>query len=83
MMTPDALMAVAFAEPFRPYLLNIAGGKSYSIRYPEAVHFGVSSFSISAPLLEDYVSGDPLITLPYESVDSVRRLDGVVGQNGS
>ena len=49
MMTPSELMEVVFAEPFRPFHIHTASGRTFEVRYPESVAIGRSTLTVYAP----------------------------------
>lgn len=53
MMTPKEVVNIVLAEPFRPFRINMASGKTYEIRHPEIVQVGKSNLTIFTPMLDD------------------------------
>ncbi len=50
MIAPKFLVATVFAEPFRPFRLHMASGRSFDVRHPEMIKVGRSSVTVySAP----------------------------------
>lgn len=54
MMTPPKLLSYIKAEPFRPFRIHMASGRTFEIRHPEMVKLGKSfllvfSFSPETP----------------------------------
>ena len=54
MMTPPSVLGYVRAEPFRPFRINIASGKTFDVRHPEMVRVGrtnliVFSFASDQP----------------------------------
>jgi hypothetical protein len=52
MMTPKEVLNHVTAEPFRPFRINTASGRSYEIRHPEVVQVGKTTLTISVPLAD-------------------------------
>jgi hypothetical protein len=46
MMTMKRIVNYVSAEPFRPFRINMASGKSYDIRHPEMVQVGRTTFTV-------------------------------------
>jgi hypothetical protein len=42
MATPQQLRQMVRAEPFRPFLVKLAGGRSFTVRHPENVACSVN-----------------------------------------
>ena len=77
MMTPQTVLGYVKAEPFRPFRLHVASGKTFDIRHPEMIK-----------VLKSYVlifkAADDALELPdeWESVsltltDSISHLEAV------
>lgn len=77
MIVPKDIITTVFAEPFRPFRINMASGKSYEIRHPEVVQVGKSNLTIFTPLVEgeegDY--GQPWKKVSLMLIESVEPLD--------
>ena len=43
MLTPDALRGYVKAEPFRPFRLHLASGRTFDVRHPEMLKILKSS----------------------------------------
>jgi hypothetical protein len=50
MMTPIEIVRHVFAEPFRPFRIHTASGRTFEIRHPEVVQMGRSTLTIFTPL---------------------------------
>ncbi len=83
MMTPKEVVNIVLAEPFRPFRINMASGKTYEIRHPEIVQVGKSNLTIFTPLLDDEdAEGNQLwkkISLMF--IESIEPLDVAVDSN--
>jgi hypothetical protein len=49
MMTPRKLLVYMTTEPFRPFRLSMASGKTFEVRHPENIAISKSSARIYAP----------------------------------
>lgn len=48
MIKPNELASVVFAEPFEPFRIHMASGRTFDVRHPEFVKVGRSTFTIYA-----------------------------------
>lgn len=46
MMTNHRILNYVNAEPFHPFRINMASGKTYTIRHPEMVQVGRTTMSV-------------------------------------
>ncbi len=46
MMTPQAVLGYVKAEPFRPFRIHLAGGRTFDVRHPEMIKVLRSSILI-------------------------------------
>ena len=53
MLTPRTLMDFVFAEPFRPFRMHMASGRTFDVRHPEMVKVGRSLVTVHAPPEDD------------------------------
>lgn len=83
MMTPKEIFSVVFAEPFRPFRINMAKGKSYEIRHPEVVQLAKSSLTIFTPLVEDAEGDEIWKKISLMLVESIEPLDVPAGKDGN
>lgn len=49
MMPPRVIMDHVFAEPFRPFRIHMASGRTFEVRHPEFVQMGRSTLTVYAP----------------------------------
>jgi len=76
MMVPKEIISVVFAEPFRPFRLHMASGKTYDIRHPEVVQLGRNHLTLFTPFLDDETEGDQLWKkISLMLVESVEPID--------
>jgi hypothetical protein len=48
-MTPRVVMEHVFAEPFQPFRIHPASGRTFEVRHPEFVKIGRNTLTIYAP----------------------------------
>ena len=53
MMTAKRIMNYVAAEPFRPFRINMASGKSYNIRHPEMIAVGRTTLHVFTSMSDD------------------------------
>lgn len=53
MMTAKRIMNYMTAEPFRPFRINMASGKSYDIRHPEMIQIGRTTATVFTWMSDD------------------------------
>ena len=75
MLSPSQLLSYVKAQPFRPFRLHTASGKTFDIRHPEMVRVGKSFL-----LVFSFATGDPEVVEQWESVslmltESISHLD--------
>jgi hypothetical protein len=63
MMTPASILTYVTAEPFRPFRIHMASGKTYDIRHPEMVRVGRTNL-----LVFSCVSDQPEVYDEWQSV---------------
>lgn len=75
MLTPPQILSYVKAQPFRPFRLRMASGRSFDIRHPEMVKVGKSFL-----LVFSFASGEPDVVEQWETVslmliESISHLD--------
>ena len=75
MMAPKEMISIIFAEPFRPFRINMASGKAYEIRHPEVVQMGRSNLTIFTPLLDEDEGGELWKKISLMLIESIEPLD--------
>ena len=84
MMTPKEMISIVFAEPFRPFRIHMASGKTYEIRHPEVIQMGKSSLTLFTPLLEGEQEGNELWKkISLLLIESIEPLDVPAGKDGN
>lgn len=63
MLTPPQILTYVKAQPFRPFRLHMASGKSFDIRHPEMVKVGKTFL-----LIFSFASGEPELVEQWETV---------------
>jgi hypothetical protein len=53
MMTAKRIVNYMAAEPFRPFRINLASGKTYEIRHPEMVQVGRTTMTVFTWMSDD------------------------------
>jgi hypothetical protein len=66
MVPPNEILNYLHAEPFRPFQIRMAGGRTYDIRHPEMIRVGRNSLIVFT-----FVSDDPEIYDRWETVSLV------------
>ena len=67
MMTPSTIQSYVKAQPFLPFRISMAGGKTYDVRHPETVKVAKTSLIVFT-----YVSDEPEIVDRWEAVSLVQ-----------
>lgn len=62
MVPPQDILSYLRSEPFRPFQIRVAGGRTYEIRHPEMVRVGKNSLIVFT-----FVSDDPQIYDRWET----------------
>lgn len=78
MMTPPQLLSYIKAEPFRPFQLHMASGKSYDIRHPEMVKLGKSFLLVFSFSPESTDLVDQWDSVSLMLIESISHLDVAV-----
>jgi hypothetical protein len=78
MMTPIEIMRHVFAEPFRPFRIHTASGRTFEIRHPEVVQMGRSTLTIFTPLAKIPDAPGPWHKISLMRIESIEPLDAPV-----
>ncbi len=62
MITPQTLLEYVKAEPFRPFRIHMASGKTFNVRHPEMARVGRTNV-----LLFSFVSDQPDVFDEWQS----------------
>jgi hypothetical protein len=63
MMTPATVLTYVRAEPFRPFRIHMASGKTFDVRHPEMVRVGKTNLIVFS-----FVSEQPDVFDEWQSV---------------
>lgn len=66
MVPPKDILNYLHTQPFRPFVIRMAGGRMYEIRHPEMVRVGKNSLIVFT-----FVSDEPEIYDRWETVSLV------------
>lgn len=84
MMTYTRMGSYVEAEPFRPFRIQMVGGRTFEIRHPEMVQVGRTTMTIFT-----YLSDDPELVKEREVevslllIESVEPLEARVASRGT
>ncbi len=82
MMTPREVMAHVFAEPFQPFCIHTASGRTFEVRHPEFVQVGRSTMTIYAPPENDPDGPERWEKISRMLIESIAPLNASVGPKG-
>ncbi len=78
-MNYKEVMSHVTAEPFRPFRIHTASGRSFEIKHPEVVQVGKTTLTISVPLSDDIPDAEGLwYKLSLMLIESIEPLDAPV-----
>jgi len=72
-----------FAEPFRPFRIQMASGRSYEIKHPEMIQVGKTTFTVYTDLGDDNGSGDRWHKVSLMLIECVEPMHSAVGGSSS
>jgi hypothetical protein len=76
MMTPKEVLNHVTAEPFRPFRIHTASGRSFEIKHPEVVQVGKTVLTLAVPLTDDIPDAQGLwYKLSLMLIESIEPLD--------
>jgi hypothetical protein len=76
MMNYKEVMTHVTAEPFRPFRIHTASGRSFEIKHPEVVQVGKTTLTISIPLSDDIPDAEGLwYKLSLMLIESIKPVD--------
>lgn len=83
MMTPKEIVGHLFAEPFRPFRIQTAGGRTFDVRHPEVAQLGRTTLTIFTPLADDIPDAQGLwYKISLMLIESIEPLEAGVRQKG-
>ncbi|HEX3659271.1 MAG TPA: hypothetical protein VHV55_26010 [Pirellulales bacterium] len=75
MMTTQDIKRYLRAEPFRPFRLHMASGRTFDIRHPEMVHMGKADLVVFSLVADDPAVHDDWDSDSLLLIDSISQLD--------
>ena len=78
MVTSSGILAYVKAEPFRPFRLHMASGKTFEIRHPEMIKVGKTSLIVFTLVPDESEVFEQWETVPLMLIESVSHLDAAV-----
>ena len=81
MMTCKEVFNHVAAEPFRPFRIHTASGRSFEVKHPEVVMVGKTTLTLSVPLSDDIPDTQGMwYKLSLMLIESIEPLDSAVHQ---
>jgi hypothetical protein len=75
MITPRTMVEFTLAEPFRPFRLHMASGRTFEVRHPEMISIGRSALTVYASPETDQEGPERWQRVSYMLLESVEPLD--------
>ena len=82
MIPPREVIRHVLAEPFQPFRLHTARGRTFEVRHPEFVQVGRSTMTIYAPPENDPDGPERWEKISYMLIESIAPLGAPVGPSG-
>lgn len=79
MMTPQSVLGYVKAEPFRPFRLHMASGRTFDVRHPEMVKVLKSNILVFRSTSETAEIPDEWESVSLMLAESVSHLEQPVG----
>jgi hypothetical protein len=84
MMSYQRLGSYVTGEPFRPFRIQMTGGRTFEIRHPEMISVGRSTAHIYTAMSEDpQQAGEREIEVSLLLIESVEPLDAATRPQGA
>jgi hypothetical protein len=80
-MTYEELFEYVDAEPFRPFRIQMASGRTFDVRHPEMIRVGTHSVVVFEYLEDDERIYERFKMLGLQLVESTEHIDSPVVQN--
>jgi hypothetical protein len=80
MLSSQEVMRYVKAEPFRPFRIHMASGRTFDIRHPEMVRVGKASLVIFTFVSENPEIYDNWDTVGLLLIETISHLDSAVSQ---
>ncbi len=81
MMTPKEIERYMRSEPFRPFRIHMASGRTFDIRHPEMVRVGKHDLVIFTFVADDPRLHDDWDTVSLMLIESISHLEPTVSQS--
>jgi hypothetical protein len=78
MMTPNQVIGHVTAEPFRPFRIHTASGRTFEVRHPEVVQVGRTTLTIFVPLADIPDAEGTWYKLSLMLIESIEPVDAPV-----
>jgi hypothetical protein len=75
MMTTQDIRRYLRAEPFMPFRIHTASGRTFDIRHPEMVHMGKADLVVFSLVADDPAVHDDWDTVSLLLIESISHLD--------
>lgn len=75
MIHPRQLSEYVFGEPFRPFRLHMASGRTFEVRHPEMIEFGKSTIKVYHPFDPNFPSREAWEQVSLMLMESIEPLD--------
>lgn len=75
MVTYEEIFEYLHAEPFRPFQIQMASGRTFEIRHPENIHVGEHSVHVFIHSERDQRLYERAVTLGYNMMGSLEYTD--------
>jgi hypothetical protein len=80
-MTPQQVFTYLKAEPFRPFRIHMASGKSFDVRHPELMRVGRNFLVIFTYVADSPELLDRWETISLMLIEHISLLDVTAGQS--
>ncbi|MBW3540300.1 MAG: hypothetical protein KY476_08520 [Planctomycetes bacterium] len=82
-MTFLDILNYVYAQPFRPFRIQMVGGRTFDVRHPEMIRVGNTTVHVFAPSPEDDRVYERVHLLGLSLIESIEYLDASVTREGS
>ena len=82
-MTGREIQAFVDAEPFQPFRIHMASGRTFDVRHPEMIRIGRTSVTVFAFSQDDERFYERVEMLGLLLIESISVLDTSVASSGS
>lgn len=80
-MTYEELFEFVDAEPFRPFRIRMASGRTFDVRHPEMIRVGLHSVVVFQYHQQDERVFETFKMLGMQLMESIELIDAPVAQN--